>query len=38
MAPLVISSAFDGGNIACTGADSPGDIRLEILKDNKSDF
>ncbi|NNE84668.1 MAG: carboxypeptidase family protein [Alphaproteobacteria bacterium] len=35
---MVISSAFDGGNIACRAADSPGDIRLEILKDNQSDF
>jgi murein tripeptide amidase MpaA len=38
MQTLVISSAFDGGNIACLAADSPGDIRLEILKDNQSDF
>jgi murein tripeptide amidase MpaA len=38
MSSLVISSAFDGGNIACLAADSPDDIRLEILKDNKSDF
>lgn len=38
MSSLVISSAFDGGNIACRAADSPGDIRLEILKDNQSDF
>ncbi len=38
MPPLIISSAFDGGNIACLAADNPGDIRLEILKDNQSDF
>ena len=38
MNSLVISSAFDGGNIVCVGADSPGDIRLEILKDSNSDF
>jgi len=38
MPALTISSAFDGGNIACLAADSPGDIRLEILKDNESDF
>jgi len=38
MNSLVISSAFDGGNIACLAADDPGDIRLEILKDNESDF
>lgn len=38
MSTLIISSAFDGGNIACLAADDPGDIRLEILKDNESDF
>jgi murein tripeptide amidase MpaA len=38
MSSLVISSAFDGGNIACLAADNPDDIRLEILKDNQSDF
>ena len=38
MPALIISSAFDGGNIACLAADDPGDIRLEILKDNESDF
>ena len=38
MQSLVISSAFDGGNIACLAADNPDDIRLEILKDNESDF
>lgn len=38
MNPLIISSAFDGGNIACLAADDPADIRLEILKDNQSDF
>jgi len=38
MPALIISSAFDGGNIACIAADDPGDIRLEILKDSESDF
>ena len=38
MQSLVISSAFDGGNITCLAADNPDDIRLEILKDNESDF
>ena len=38
MPALIISSAFDGGNIACLAADDPGDIRLKILKDNESDF
>ncbi len=38
MPSLTISSAFDGGNIACLAADNPDDIRLEILKDNESDF
>ena len=35
---MVISSAFDGGNIACVTADSADNIRLEILKDNQSEF
>ena len=35
---MLISSNFDGGNIRCLAADDPGDIRLEIHKDNKSDF
>ncbi len=35
---LAISSTFDGGNITCIAADSPDDIRLKILKDNRSDF
>ena len=38
MSALTISSAFDGGNIACLAADDPGDIRLEIVKDNESEF
>jgi murein tripeptide amidase MpaA len=33
-----ISSAFDSGNIRCISCDDPGDIRLEIHKDNESDF
>jgi len=35
---LHISDAFDSGNISCLFADDPGDIRLEIRKDNNSDF
>ncbi|CAM2069464.1 Peptidase-M14 domain-containing protein [Sulfidibacter corallicola] len=33
-----ISSQFDGGNIRCLAAEDPSDIRLEIVKDNQSDF
>ena len=33
-----ISSNFDSGNIVVLQADSPDDIRLEIAKDNQSDF
>jgi murein tripeptide amidase MpaA len=33
-----ISSAFDSGNIVCLAADDPAGIRLEIRKDNQSDF
>lgn len=33
-----ISSQFDGGNIAVVSADDPSDIRLQIRKDNGSDF
>lgn len=36
--PLHVSSNFDSGNIVCLRADDPGDIRLEISKDNNSDF
>jgi murein tripeptide amidase MpaA len=36
--PLHISSNFDSGNIICTRDVDPGDIRLEIAKDNNSDF
>ncbi|MBO22398.1 MAG: hypothetical protein CMM26_08530 [Rhodospirillaceae bacterium] len=36
--PLHISSNFDSGNIVCLDASDPGDIRLEIAKDNQSDF
>lgn len=35
---LHISDAFDSGNISCLSADDPADIRLEIRKDNQSDF
>jgi murein tripeptide amidase MpaA len=38
MAALTISSAFDGGNIACLSTADPGNIRLEIVKDNGADF
>ncbi len=38
MPSLTINSAFDGGNITCLAADDLGDIRLEIVKDNQSDF
>ncbi|MDJ0839799.1 MAG: M14-type cytosolic carboxypeptidase [Acidobacteriota bacterium] len=33
-----ISSGFDGGNITCLSCEDPGDIRLEIKKDNQSHF
>jgi murein tripeptide amidase MpaA len=33
-----ISSNFDGGNITCLACDEPGDIRLVIDNDHKSDF
>ena len=36
--PLHVSSNFDSGNIVCLDARDPGDIRLEIAKDNQSDF
>ena len=36
--PLHISSNFDSGNIVCASADDPSNIRLEISKDNNSDF
>ena len=36
--PLHVSSNFDSGNIVCLRADDPGDIQLEISKDNNSDF
>jgi len=35
---LHISDAFDSGNITCLSADDPADVRLEIRKDNNSDF
>ncbi len=35
---MIISSSFDGGNIACLACDDPADIRLEIKKDNNADF
>lgn len=33
-----ISSNFDGGNIKCLECSDPSNIRLEIKKDNQSDF
>lgn len=36
--PLQITSAFDGGNIRVKSASHAADIRLEIRKDNASDF
>lgn len=36
--PLHISSNFDSGNIIATRDVDPGDIRLEIARDNNSDF
>ena len=35
---MQISSVFDSGNIECVSADNPADIRLNIRKDNGSDF
>lgn len=35
---IAISSNFDGGNVTVVNADDPGDIRLEIRKDNESHF
>jgi murein tripeptide amidase MpaA len=35
---LHVSSNFDSGNIVCKSAADPGDIRLEISKDQHSDF
>jgi murein tripeptide amidase MpaA len=35
---MKISSNFDGGNIHCLACDDPADIRLEIRRDNQSEF
>jgi len=35
---MLISSQFDSGNIEVVKADDPADIRLNIRKDNQSDF
>ncbi len=35
---ITVNSAFDGGNIEVVNADDPRDIRLNIKKDNASDF
>lgn len=33
-----ISSGFDSGNIQCLSSENPEDVRLEIRKDNQSEF
>ena len=38
MTVLNISSAFDGGNIHVVDAGDPGNVQLEICRDNASDF
>ncbi len=35
---MIISSAFDGGNIDCIDARDPAGVRLAIRKDNQSEF
>ena len=35
---MIVSSQFDGGNIECVECDDPGNIQLEIRRDNQSDF
>ncbi|MFT5218817.1 MAG: murein tripeptide amidase MpaA [Planctomycetota bacterium] len=35
---MIISSKFDGGNIECIDASDPGNVQLNIIKDNQSDF
>ncbi|MEM6410511.1 MAG: M14-type cytosolic carboxypeptidase, partial [Pseudomonadota bacterium] len=35
---LSINCGFDSGNIECMSAEDPENIRLEIRKDNDSDF
>ncbi len=35
---MLISSAFDSGNIRVINSDNPADIQLEIKNDNESDF
>ncbi|MEO1189294.1 MAG: M14-type cytosolic carboxypeptidase, partial [Pseudomonadota bacterium] len=35
---LIISSAFDSGNIVVKDASNPMNVRLEIAKDHQSDF
>ena len=35
---MIVSSQFDGGNIECLECDDPTNIRLEIRRDNQSDF
>ena len=36
--PICVSSGFDSGNIVCLSSEKPDDVRLEIRKDNESDF
>ncbi|MGV6801262.1 MAG: M14 family metallopeptidase [bacterium] len=38
MTNLSVSANFDGGNIECLSCDDPQNIRLNIRKDNQSDF
>ncbi len=35
---IIISSQFDGGNIACLDSSNPENIQLKINRDNQSDF
>ncbi|HBR96830.1 MAG TPA: hypothetical protein DD979_05565 [Gammaproteobacteria bacterium] len=35
---MLITADFDGGNIHCLDCTDPADVRLEIAKDNASDF
>ena len=35
---ITITAAFDGGNIECLRTDDPDDLRLQIRRDNGSDF
>ncbi len=35
---MIISSQFDGGNIECVDSSDPGNVLLNIRRDNQSDF